>query len=100
MTRNILLTSLDTLDDDRTLRYYAAQNEFGYGYCEALQSMEASTKYVLARFPIDSILVIGGEASSDGGDGDKPIRLKEASAVNAMNEDSLSAFDLYKSRIA
>ena len=100
MTRNILLTSLDTLDGDRTLRYYAAQNEFGYGYCEAVQSMEASTKYVLARFPIDSILVIGEEASSDGGDGDKPIRLKDARTVNALDEESFTAFDLYKSRIA
>ena len=30
MTWNILLTSLDTLDEERLLRYYAAKNEFGY----------------------------------------------------------------------
>lgn len=100
MTRNILLTSLDTLDDERLLRYYAAQNEYGCDYCEALQSMEATTKYILARFPIDTILVIGGEASADGGDGSKPIRLKDADIIHSDDERSYSAFDLYKSQIA
>ena len=100
MTRNILLTSLDTLDEERLLRYYAAKNEFGYDYCEALQSMEASTKYILARFPIDTILVIGGEASPDGGDDSKPIRLKDANVLDPEADDDYSAFDLYKSRMA
>ena len=33
MTRNIILTSLDALEDDRSLRYYAVKNEYGYSYC-------------------------------------------------------------------
>ena len=36
MPRNIILTSLESLDDDRALRYYAVRNEFGFEYCEAL----------------------------------------------------------------
>ncbi len=44
MPRNILLTTLDVLEKDSTIRYYSAQNEFGHDYCEAMQSMEASTK--------------------------------------------------------
>ena len=59
MTRNILLMTLDALDVERPLRYYSAQNEFGSSYCEAQLGMEASSKYILARFPIDEIHVIG-----------------------------------------
>ena len=72
MTRNIFITSLDAPESGRPLWYYSAQNEFGFDYCEAIQCMEASTKYILARFPIDEILVIGDEADPDGG---KPSRL-------------------------
>ena len=97
MTHNILLTSLDALENDSTLRYYAARNEFGYDYCEALQSMEASTKYILSRFPVDGILVIGEEESADVG---KSIRLKDGSALYSEDQGSLSAFGLYRSRIA
>ena len=61
MNRNILLTSLDALESEQALRYYSARNEFGFDYCEAMQSMEASAKYILARFPVDEILVIGEE---------------------------------------
>ena len=63
------------------MRYYSAQNEFGYDYCEAMQSMEASTKYILPRFPIDEILVIGEDASSEGEDNSKPFRLRVAGAL-------------------
>jgi len=97
MPYNILLTSLDTLENNGTLRYYSVRNEFGFDYCEALQSMEASTKYILARFPIDKILVIGDEESADGG---KSLRLKEGSALYSGDSGALSAFDLYRSRIA
>ena len=100
MTKNILLTSLDALEDDRSLRYYAVKNEYGYSYCEALQSMEASTKYILARFPIDEIIVIGENGSAAGGEDGKPLRLKDASALSSEDQETLSAFDLYRSRIA
>ena len=97
MTKNILLTSLDVLTSDRVLRYYAVRNEFGFDYCEAVQSMEASTKFILARFPIDEILVIGEESSSDDSG---PLRLKDASDLYSSDAASLSAFDLYRYRIA
>ena len=100
MTKNILLTSLDALENDRALRYYAVRNEYGFSYCEAVQSMEASTRFILARFPIDEIHVIGGDGSYDGGNGGKPLRLKDAGALYSEDQGSLSAFDRYRSRIA
>ncbi|MBR5108652.1 MAG: hypothetical protein IK099_00530 [Clostridia bacterium] len=100
MTKNILLTSMDALENDRPLRYYGVQKEFGFAYCEAMQSMEASTKYILASFPIDEILVIGDEMPADSGDTGKPFRLKDAGALSSAKPGSLSAFDLYRFRIA
>lgn len=100
MIRNILLTSLDALKSDQALRYYAAQNEFGFDYCEAMQSVEASTKYILSRFPIDEILVIGADSAPDGGDVLKSYRLKDAGDLFAAEPGSLSPFDLYRSRMA
>ena len=98
MPRNILLTTLDVLEKDSTIRYYSAQNEFGHDYCEAMQSMEASTKYILARFPIDEIHVIGEDASGE--DDSKPIRLRDAGDLHPAASETLSAFSLYRARIA
>ena len=100
MPRSILLTTLDVLENDRTMRYYSAQNEFGHDYCEAMQSMEASTKYILSRFPIDEILVIGEDASSEGEDNSKPFRLRDTDTLHPADSKTLSAFSLYRSRIA
>ena len=100
MSRNILLTSLDAPENDRALRYYAVRNEFGFDYCEAAQSMEASAKYILSRFPVDEILVLGKEMPFKDGDERKSYRLKDASALFSADQETLSAFDLYRSRIA
>ena len=100
MTRNILLTTLDALDVERPLRYYSAQNEFGSSYCEAQLGMEASSKYILARFPIDEIYVIGEEGSAGGAEDGKPVRLKDAGALYDGKPESFPAFSLYRYRIA
>lgn len=100
MTRNILLTTLDAAADERSLRYYSAQNEYDRDYCEALQSMEASTKYILARFPIDEILVIGDDEAMDVGSSLAPSALKDAKDLYSADSEKLSPFDLYRCRIA
>ena len=101
MTRNILLTTPDILEDEeRPLRYYSVQSESGYKYCEALQSMEASTRYILSRFPIDEILIIDVSIPSDGANDGKPFHIRDAGAFYGADPKSLSAFSLYRSRIA
>jgi len=73
MSRNILVVTLDAMENDpQALRYFSVKNEYGNYYCDAVQTMEASTKYVLSRFPIDTIIAIG---------------------------DDPSVFDLYRSRV-
>ena len=100
MTRHIFLTSLDTPENDSALRYYAGGNEFGFDYCEAMLGMEASAKYILARFPIDEIFVIGAEDAPDGPEAGKALRLKDAGTSGAPDREPLSGFGLYCSRLA
>lgn len=100
MSKNILLTSLSTKGIYKPLRYYSANNEFNHSYCEAMQSMEASTKYILSRFPIDEILVIGDEMSLDNENSLKPFRLMDAGELYSAEPQTLSPFGLYRSRLA
>ena len=100
MIRNILLTTLDAAANERSLRYYSVQNEYDRDYCEALQCMEASSKYILSRFAIDEILVIGEDASAAAGASTDPIMLKNSGDLYAADPDQLSPFDLYRCRLA
>lgn len=100
MTRNILLISLDTLEKDKPLRYYSARNEYNNSYCEAVQSVEASTKYILAHYPIDEIICLGEEDISDNEDIMNAHRLWDADALSSAASEALSAYDLYRSRLS
>ena len=100
MSHNILLTSMSAEENERFLRYYSAQNAYGHEYCEAMQSMEASTKYMLAHFPVNEIIVIGAKMSNVGADSGEPLRLKDARALYAEDQGKLTSFELYCSRLA
>ena len=100
MKKNILLTTLDVPGNDRSPGYYSARNEFGYDYCEALQSIEAGTKLMLARVPVDEILIIGDEVLQGDMDSQKSIRLKDSKNLSQEEGSGLSALDLYKCRLA
>ena len=100
MTRNILLTSPDVLGIERHLRYYSVQTESGRSYCEALQSMEASTRFILSRFSIDEIIVLDGKDPLDPAKNKEPVCLKDAGALYGADPLTLSAYGLYRSRIA
>ena len=99
MIRNILLTTLDAAANERSLRYYSVQNEYDRDYCEALQCMEASSKYILSRFAIDEILVIGEDASAAAGASTDPIMLKNSSDLYAAGIGEMIE-DLFAQEIA
>ena len=100
MTRNILLTSPDVLEIERPLRYYSVRGDSGRSYCEALQSMEASTRFILSRFSIDEIIVLDGKDLSDPAKNEEPVCLKDAGALYGADPLTLSAYGLYRSRMA
>ena len=100
MARTILLTSLSAIENEQPVRYFSVRNEYGYSYCDAIMSVEASTKYVLSRYDIDEIYVIGRNSTFDEGDDGRPIILKEGSSFYSADIHTLSAYSLYRYRIA
>ena len=100
MARNILLTSLSSSENEYPVRYFSAKKEFGYEYCDAILSVEASTKYVLAHFDINEIIVIGRKSTFDENDDGRLIALQEGSSFYSADIHNLSAYSLYRYRIA
>ena len=100
MARTILLTSLSAAEYEQPVRYFSVSNQYGYSYCDAIMSVEASTKYVLSRYDIDEIFVIGRNSTFDEGDDGRPIVLKEGSSFYSSDIRTLSAYSLYRYRIA
>ena len=71
MAYNILLTSLYEADKDAPICYYFAKEGNKKYYCDAMLTVEASTKYVLAQHPIDEIITLGRKLTYDEGDDKK-----------------------------
>ena len=100
MAYNVLLTSLySTGEDDRVEYYYS---KFGYRtlYCDAMMTVEATTKYMLANYPVDEIIVLGHRTTFDEGDDDRLIPLNEGKSFYAADTGALSSYSLYRYRIA
>lgn len=99
MAKSVLLTSLSAMDNV-TLRYYSAKKEFGYDYCEAFMDTEASTKYLLAHYKIDEIIVIGGKTACDPKTDLEPVPLKNGRNFYSADKTTLSTYAMFQYRIA
>ena len=99
MAKSVLLTSLSAMDNV-TLRYYSAKKEFGYDYCEAFMDTEAGTKYLLAHYKIDEIIVIGGESACDPKTDLAPVPLKNGRNYYSADKSDLTTYALFQYRLA
>lgn len=99
MTRNVLLTSLGTQVKDAEVRHYCVRNEYDREYCTAVQAMEASAKCILARHPIDEILIIC-DRDSHADDAMRPWRLSEMPERRSDDQVPPTALDLYRTQLA
>ena len=99
MAKSVLLTSLSAMNNV-TLRYYSAKKEFGYDYCEAFMDTEASTKYLLAHYKIDEIIVIGGESACDTRTDLEPVPLKNGRNYYSADKSDLTTYALFQYRLA
>ena len=99
MAYNILLTSLYE-KHDRTVSYFFAKDGGKFKACDAMLTVEASAKYVLANDPIDEIVTIGRRLTYDEGDDRKLINLREGSSFYTSDINDLSAYSLFRYRIA
>ena len=100
MAYNILLTSLYEADKDAPICYYFAKEGNKKYYCDAMLTVEASTKYVLAQHPIDEIITLGRKLTYDEGDDKKLIELREGQSFYTSDISQLSTYSCFRYRIA
>ena len=100
MAKNILLTSLGEAGNELPMSYYSVPKEYGFDYCDALLEAEAGIKAMLARFPIDEIIVIGGAGTYDGHDELNAVPLGYGSRLYGEDLTSFSAYRLLQYRLA
>ena len=100
MAYSILLTSLYTAGKDEPVRYYYAHEGNRIFYCDAMLTVEASAKYVLAEHHIDEIMTIGKNITFDEGDDGRSIRLRDGKTFYTSDINDLSTYSLLRYRLA
>ena len=97
---NLLLTSLSTLGDRKSHRYFYFEKEGNTQYCDGLSVAEAGAKYILANVDIDEIIVLGAGSTYKPGEENKRIVLREWSDFTAMDTAKISEYSFFQYRIA
>ena len=100
MVHNILLTSLCTPGEDEQIRYYYGRDGYKNRYCDAMLTVEASCKFVLAKYPVDEIITLGRKLTFDEGDDGRLIELREGKNFYTADIKDLSTYSLLRYRIA
>ncbi len=100
MAHNILLTSLCTPGEDEQVHYFYGKNGYKNMYCDAMLTVEASCKYVLAKYPVDEIITLGRKLTFDEGDDGRLIELREGKNFYTADIRDLSTYSLFRYRIA
>lgn len=100
MAHNILLTSLCTPGEDEQIRYFYGRDGYKNRYCDAMLTVEASCKFVLAKYPVDEILTLGRKLTFDEGDDGRLIELREGKNFYTADIRDLSTYSLFRYRIA
>ena len=100
MAYSILLTSLCRSSKDEPVRYYGAKMGNKQFYCDAMLTVEASAKYVLAKQPVDEIIALGRKLTFDKGDDGRLIALREGKTFYTADMNKLSTYSLFRYRIA
>ena len=97
--KNVLLVSLENLDNGIQYQYYCSNNEGEPKFCNSIMSAEVTTKYILSKVKIDEIIVIGSGATYDEGDDLRKASLHEGESYLVPDISILSEYGLYKYRI-
>ena len=100
MAYKILLTSLYEKDKGSPVNYYFVREGSRLFFCDALTTVEASAKFVLARYEVDEILTIGHKLTFDEGDDGRQIELREGKSFYTSDIRQLSTYSLFRYRIA
>lgn len=115
MSKNILMTTMSTLYNRQSLNYYYLENksvdsyqstsEPKFQFCSGISSLEVGSKYILSKYKIDEIVVVGSKETFNQCDDkhsdflkcytDAQIKEMDVEEINRM-----SPFAFYKYRIA
>ena len=97
---NLLLTSLSSLGDRESHRYFFYQKDGNVQYCDGLSVAEAGAKYILADVDIDEIIVLGAGNTYEPGEENKRIVLREWSDFTSKDTKKISEYSFFQYRIA
>ena len=99
-TYRVMITSLYGGGPKDTIDYYNYLQGEKYMYCDAILSTEASCKYILANYDIDTIVTLGSKSTYDPGDELVEMVIREGSSFYASDINKLSAYSLLRYRLA
>ncbi len=97
---NLLLTSLSSLGDRESHRYFFYEKDGNVQYCDGLSVAEAGAKYILADVDIDEIIVLGAGNTYEPGEENKRIVLREWSDFTSKDTKKISEYSFFQYRIA
>ena len=98
--KNVLITTLSTLQDKNTINYYFCGDQKKY-ICNGISSLEAGSKYILSTVPIDKIVVIGSDETHSINDNiEETVNLLALKPATASEISAMSPYGFYKQRIA
>ncbi|MBO5554026.1 MAG: hypothetical protein J5941_00735, partial [Solobacterium sp.] len=97
---NLLLTSLSTLGDRKSHRYFYFEKDGSTQYCDGLSVAEAGAKYILSNVDIDEIIVLGSGNTYDPGEENNRIVLREWSDFTSLDTKKISEYSFFQYRIA
>ena len=98
--RNVLITSLDSMENRSEHRFFYIKDGRKTSYCDAIGVAEAGTKYILSRESIDEIIVLGTGATYKEGDELKHMQLRDFDGYGGEDTEALSEYSFYRYRIA
>ena len=98
--RNILITSLDSMENRTEHRFFYIKEGRKTLYCDAIGVAEAGTKYILSRESIDEIIVLGTGATYKEGDELRHMQLRDFDGYGGEDTETLSEYSFYRYRIA
>ena len=92
---NILLTTMSTMKD-LFVNYYYVQRDGKKLFCNGISALEPGSKYLLSKYKIDKIVVVGTK---------KTIGKNDKRGLESIREvdntiDNASAYGIYKARVA
>ena len=97
---NLLLTSLSTLGDRKSHRYFYFEKDGSTQYCDGLSVAEAGAKYILSNVDIDEIIVLGSGNTYDPGEENNRIVLRDWSDFTSLDTKKISEYSFFQYRIA